>query len=262
MSRFESVSDFYQICTGLKNNFFTLSHLEPVYSSDKNGNYSFSYYSKTFIQNLSTDKDQAYQKAVELVGDASAIRWESDDLDTVAFGKELPRTPEQMEAERKAKAEKEAKRLAEDRKRGAMVERYTEKKKHTATYVRSHLDSFIVRLAPRVDVPWDREAKLLPSEKRSIEKARAEGYALATEDNELSLGYDKHGNHLPGRNWVERIIVDLYNGVVPGGRAIYILSDCYAKGYGRTNSKAYKAGYAEAEKMWDGLRTWLNKNNY
>jgi hypothetical protein len=261
MARFESVPDFYQIRTGPKNNFFTLFHFEPIYEADRYGNYSLSYYSRGFIQNLSTDKDEAYTKAVELVGDAKAIRWEHDHLETVGFGRKLPRTPEQMEAERKAEAEKEAKRQAENEKWEAVYKRVASERKHTATYVRRYLDSFIVRLGPRVEVPWGREPRMLPSEKRSIEKSRAKGIATSLAF-ELSLGYDEDGNHLPGRNWVERIIVDLYHGKVPRGRAIDILSDCYAKGYGRTNSKAYKAGYAEADKMWDSLFKWQSKNNY
>ena len=237
MARFESVPDFYQIRTGPKNNFFALFHFEPIYEADRYGNYSLSYYSRGFIQNLSTDKDEAYTKAVELVGDAKAIRWESDSLETVEFGRKLPRTPEEMEAVRKAEAEKEAKRQAENKKWEAVYERVASERKHTATYVRRYLKLFIKRLGP-----WK--------------------WNETTGERELLLGYDKDGGHFPGRNWVERIIVDLYHGKVPRGRAIDILSDCYAKGYGRTNSKAYKAGYAEADKMWDSLFKWQSKNNY
>ena len=147
-------------------------------------------------------------------------------METVEFGRELPKTPEQMEAERKAEAEREAKRLAENEKWQAEYERVALEKKHTASYVRRYLKPLIETLGP-----WD-------------------------------LGYDEDGNHLPGRNWVERIIVDLYHGTVPRGRAIDILSDCYAKSYGRFDSKAYYAGYAEADKMWDSLFKWLSKNNY
>ncbi|MFW6046812.1 MAG: hypothetical protein ACOCP4_03370 [Candidatus Woesearchaeota archaeon] len=216
----------YYISTGEKENYYTLRALyqDSMYSKSERGVQETQKITRDYhIQNLSIEREKAKQKAFEITGQNLEI-----DFDTQEIGQKRDLGNIDWSILRSGKYQ------------GKNIHELLEIDREYLIWLCMNMDhSDLYKQTIELAYPFVAKDIQKIKDQQELEKQKIKDKSENIKDVFLEvISVLENKSNYPG-DFCSNMAMELKNGIMPKGRTLDIVSDIYAKSFGRRNSKKY-----------------------